>query len=100
MFARSLLRTASTMPAARTMVARKASTVALPYEQMGITHQMKYFFSQKGVPVDAYPIVFITLFMASAGTFMLSKHIKEDHDHLRWMPRQGGYKFELPAEKL
>ncbi|ODN74160.1 hypothetical protein L202_07612 [Cryptococcus amylolentus CBS 6039] len=88
------------MPAARTMVARKVSTAAIPYEQMGITHQMKSFFTQKGVPVDAYPIVFITLFMASAGTFMLSKHIKEDHDHLRWMPRQGGYEFRLPAEKL
>ncbi|WVQ77025.1 hypothetical protein IAR50_006704 [Cryptococcus sp. DSM 104548] len=98
MFARSALRTASTtLPAARAMATRKASTMS--YEQMGIGHQMKAFFQTKGVPVDAYPIVFITVFMASAGTFMLSKHIKEDHDHLRWMPRQGGYKFQLPADK-
>ncbi|TYJ54834.1 hypothetical protein B9479_004505 [Cryptococcus floricola] len=85
------------MPAARTMTSRKASTMS--YEQNGITHQMGAFFKKNGVPVDAYPIVFITIFMASAGTFMLSKHIREDRDHLRWMPRQGGYKFQLPADK-
>ncbi|WVQ82736.1 hypothetical protein IAT38_004868 [Cryptococcus sp. DSM 104549] len=94
MFARSILRSTAT-PMARTMIARKASTQAGSSAEMGPIRQ---FFHDKPVPVDAYPLVAIVGIVCSGGTFMLCKHIYEDRDHLRWVPKHGGVKFQLPSQ--
>ncbi|AAW46767.1 hypothetical protein CNBM1930 [Cryptococcus deneoformans B-3501A] len=96
MFVRSLLRTTTTtMPSARSMVTRNASTYVPRPEPMGPFRQ---FFHDKPVPVDAYPLIAIVVVMCSGATYMLTKHIKEDRDHLRWLPKHGGVKFEIPRE--
>ncbi|OXB33786.1 hypothetical protein J007_06505 [Cryptococcus neoformans] len=92
MFAQTLFRTtSSTMPMARTMMTRKMTTVAP--SQVG---PIRAFFRDVPVPVDAYPLIGIVVVMCSGATYMLSKHIYEDRDHLRWAPRTGGVRFQLP----
>ncbi|OWT35737.1 hypothetical protein J008_06510 [Cryptococcus neoformans] len=92
MFARSLIRTtATTMPVARTMMARKITTAA-PAQPGPI----RAFFRDVPIPVDAYPLIGIVVVMCSGATYMLSKHIYEDRDHLRWAPHRGGVKFIVP----
>ncbi|WVO24990.1 uncharacterized protein IAS62_006374 [Cryptococcus decagattii] len=92
MFAQTLIRTtSSTMPMARTMMARKMTTA--PPSQAG---PILAFLRDVPVPVDAYPLIGIVVVMCSGATYMLSKHIYEDRDHLRWAPRTGGVKFQLP----
>ncbi|WVQ97618.1 hypothetical protein IAU59_004732 [Kwoniella sp. CBS 9459] len=96
MFARAALRstTMAAKPAvARQVVARRAYSVPTAEQQI------KQFFHDRPVPVDAYPLIAITLIMCSGATYMLSKHIREDHDHNRWAPGQGLVKFQLPADK-
>ncbi|AFR98533.1 hypothetical protein C343_06513 [Cryptococcus neoformans C23] len=90
--ARSLLRS-STMPMARNMMTRKISTAAPAH--MG---PIRAFFHDVPIPVDAYPLVGIVVVMCSGATYMLSKHIYEDRDHLRWAPQRGGVKFLLPSQ--
>ncbi|KAK8866091.1 hypothetical protein IAR55_001242 [Kwoniella newhampshirensis] len=97
MFARTLLRsTATSMPMARTMMARKASTVAQPAAHVG---PVRAFFNDVPVPVDAYPLIGIVVIMCSGATYMLGKHIWEDNDHLRWTPHHGGVKFQVPSNQ-
>ncbi|KGB79231.2 hypothetical protein CNBG_5069 [Cryptococcus deuterogattii R265] len=92
MFAQTLLRTTSSrMPVARTMMSRKMTTAAP--SQAG---PFRAFFRDVPVPVDAYPLIGIVIVMCSGATYMLSKHIYEDRDHLRWAPRTGGVTFQLP----
>lgn len=79
------------MPMARTMMTRKMTTAAP--SQVG---PIRAFFRDVPVPVDAYPLIGIVVVMCSGATYMLSKHIYEDRDHLRWAPRTGGVRFQLP----
>ncbi|OWZ61031.1 hypothetical protein AYX14_06707 [Cryptococcus neoformans] len=65
MFARSLIRTtATTMPVARTMMARKITTAAPA--QLG---PIRAFFRDVPIPVDAYPLIGIVVIMCSGATY-------------------------------
>ncbi|WWD17704.1 hypothetical protein CI109_102145 [Kwoniella shandongensis] len=97
MFARSILRSTSTsIPQARMMMSRKASTWAPEPQHL---HPVRQFFHDAPVPVDAYPLIGIVVIMCSAATYMLGKHISEDRDHLRWAPHHGGVKFQIPSSQ-
>ncbi|WRT64320.1 uncharacterized protein IL334_001252 [Kwoniella shivajii] len=96
MFARSALRT--TAMASKSMVARQQMT-RRAYSVPTAEQQLKKFFHDRPVPVDAYPLIAITVIMCSAATYMLSKHIMEDHDHVRWAPGMGQVKFQLPGSQ-
>ncbi|WVQ84969.1 hypothetical protein IAT38_007134 [Cryptococcus sp. DSM 104549] len=89
--ARNVLR--SSAPVAKTMMARKITTSAPA--QVG---PIRAFFQDVPVPVDAYPLVAIVGIVCSGGTYMLGKHIYEDRDHLRWAPKHGGVKFQMPSQ--
>ncbi|WWC86446.1 uncharacterized protein L201_001323 [Kwoniella dendrophila CBS 6074] len=96
MFTKSALRTTSM--ASRSMVARQ-TMARRAYTQPTAGEQIRELFKSKPVPVDAYPIIAITIMMSSYAGYMLTKHIREDHDHVRWAPGQGGVKFQLPGEQ-
>ncbi|WVR06054.1 hypothetical protein IAU60_003082 [Kwoniella sp. DSM 27419] len=100
MFARTALRSATMAPRARAMpVASRQLMARRAYTIPTAEQQIRQFFAAKPVPVDAYPLIAITVIMCSYATYMLSKHIIEDNDHVRWAPGVGGVKFQLPAEK-
>ncbi|WVQ84394.1 hypothetical protein IAT38_006546 [Cryptococcus sp. DSM 104549] len=90
LFTRNLLRS-SAAPMAKTMMARRMATSAPA--QVG---PIRAFFRDVPVPVDAYPLVAIVGIVCCGGTSMLVKHIYEDRDHLRWAPKHGGVKFQIP----
>ncbi|KAK6905898.1 hypothetical protein I203_106733 [Kwoniella mangroviensis CBS 8507] len=96
MFARSALRT--TAMASRTMVARK-QLARRSYTVPTYNEQIRAFFKARPVPVDVYPILAITVMMCSYASYMLTKHIREDNDHVRWGPGMGGVKFQLPGSQ-
>ncbi|XAO27738.1 hypothetical protein I312_106599 [Cryptococcus bacillisporus CA1280] len=77
----------------KNMMARKISTAA-----PAPVGPIRAFFQDVPIPVDAYPLVGIVVVMCSGATYMLTKHIYENRDHLRWGPQRGGVKFLLPSQ--